>query len=237
MIESAILLSAGRGERLRPLTDTIPKPLIPVAGKPLIVYHIEKLARLGIKQIIINISYLAKEIQSALGNGEKFGVSIQYSSEPELLETGGGVLKAMSFLNNSHLPFFVISSDIYTDYAFEKQIQAAFVQNFLTQNLSAHLILTPNPSYHPTGDFQIDHENKILPKDTDSTQPNYTYASMGIYHQSLFEKHPPEPRFRLSPLLEKAVQKKQITGEIYFGQWYNVGTQSEYQMLRDIIEQ
>jgi len=235
MIDTAILLSAGKGERLKPLTDSIPKPLLCINQKPLIVYHIEKLAQIGIKNIIINISYLSEKIKFLLQNGHQFGVNIIYSEEPQALETGGGIVKALRLFKNPDNPFLVISSDIYTDYPFDKLIKKQWLQRFNQLQLEAHLVLVPNPPYHLEGDFTLQYDNQhefeyLQRIPIHSNTISYTYASFGVFHQRLFYgceiKH-----FRLSPLLFQGIDKQKITGEIYFGQWYNVGTVSEYETL------
>lgn len=215
MIHSAMILAAGRGERMRPLTDHTPKALIPVAGKPLIVYHLEKLSRLDIKNIIINISYLADNIREALGDGTQFDVNITYSYEPEALETGGGIYQALPLLGDK--PFLVISSDIFTDYDFG---------NLLNKNIKhlAHLILAPNPGYHPKGDFSLGSNGFV------KNIPEYTYASMGVFHPNLFRRCQPG-RFSVVPLLIKAIANQQVTGELYQGLWHNVGTIEELKLL------
>jgi MurNAc alpha-1-phosphate uridylyltransferase len=235
MIDTAILLSAGRGVRLRPLTDSLPKPLLPVNHKPLIVYHIEKLAKAGLKNIIVNTHYLAEKLKASLQNGHQFGVNIIYSDEHEILETGGGILKALTLFKNSNNPFLVISSDIFTDYSFDALIDSTFLKNFNQLQLQAHLILVPNPAYHLKGDFNIDthpqpalnYLHRIQPH---SKTTSYTYASFGVFHQRLFYNCE-STHFRLSPLLYRGIDDQKITGEIYFGQWYNVGTMPEYEAL------
>ena len=214
-MRSAMILAAGRGERMRPLTDHIPKALIPIAGKPLIVYHLEKLSRLNIKNIMINISYLAENIREALGDGSQFDVNITYSYESEALETGGGIYQALPLLGPE--PFLVISSDIYTDFDFK---------NLLDKDIKslAHLILVPNPKYHPRGDFSLDKNGIIY------NTPEYTYASMGIFHPDLFLGCQPG-RFSVVPLLQKAMNNQKVTGELYQGLWHNVGTMEELRLV------
>lgn len=218
----AILLAAGRGERLRPLTDTLPKPLIPINGKPLIVYHLEKLSSIGIKDVVINVSYLADQIRDTLGDGKKFGLKILYSFEPEALETGGGIFQALPLLGDN--PFLVISSDIYTDFPFE-----SLLTDHGDKTSLAHLILVPNPSYHPKGDFSLDAAGRI------TNTPEYTYASMGLIHPDFFKGCTPG-RFALAPLLREAAEQKRVTGDIYKGIWYNVGTLEEVQLLEQFAK-
>jgi MurNAc alpha-1-phosphate uridylyltransferase len=215
-ITSAILLSAGRGERLRPYTDHIPKPLISVAGKPLIIHHLEKLSQIGIKNVVINISYLAEKIQNTLGDGSQFNLNITYSYEPQALETGGGIFQALSLLGDQ--PFLVISSDIYTDYDFKNLLNKSFSH-------LAHLILTPNPDYHTKGDFSVQEDGFL------NNTPQYTYANIGLFHPDFFKECTRE-KFPLAPLLRKAIDQHQVTGELYKGLWYNIGSVEEWEKLK-----
>lgn len=219
-MNSAIILCAGRGERMRPLTDTTPKALLPVKGKPLVVHHLEKLSSIGIKNIVINISHLADQIKKTLGDGSSWGVKIQYSEEPTPLETGGGIFQALPLLGNK--PFLAISGDIYTNYPFENLLTFPEDGAYL-----AHLILVPNPSYHPNGDFSITKNNFL------SNQPEYTYASMGVLHPTLFS-HCKPGKFRLAPLLREAIDRQKATGELYQGLWHNVGTVKEWEILNKL---
>lgn len=222
----AILLSAGRGERLRPLTDTVPKPLILVNKKPLIIYHLEKLASAGIKEVVINISHLADQMRDTLGDGKKFNLNIIYSYEPEALETGGGILQALPLLGDK--PFLVISSDIYTDFPFEKlchpEERAAQRRISLDGSVLAHLVLAPATDYLPEGDFSLNSDGFV------SNTPQYTYANIGLYHPDFFKGCTPG-NFPLGPLLRKAVEQRLVTGERYEGLWYNVGTLEELQKI------
>lgn len=213
----AILLSAGRGERMRPLTDTIPKALIPIKDKALIIHQLEKLASIGIKDVVINISHLADKMRNTLGDGKKFNLNIHYSYEPEMLETGGGIFNALPLLGNE--PFLVISSDIYTDYPYEKLVTLA--KGFTSL---AHLVLVPNPDYNTQGDFSLDSNGLI------SNTPEHTYASISLCHPDLFKGCTPG-RFRLAPLFREAAERHLVTGELYPGHWYNVGTMEELKKI------
>ncbi len=216
----AMLLAAGRGKRLSPLTDEIPKPLLKVNGQPLIAYHLINLARLGITDIVINISYLADLIKNTLGSGRQYGVNIHYSYEPVLLETGGGIYQALPLLGAE--PFLVVSADIWTDYPFA-QLPAKIT------NL-AHLVLVPNPDFHPAGDFGYEKNGLLNLQDA----KKYTFGNIGIYHPDLFADCRPG-YFRLGDLLFSAIKKQQITGEIYRGKWFNVGTIAEFTQLQKIF--
>lgn len=219
----AMILAAGRGLRLRPLTDTTPKPLILVAGKPLIVYQILKLAKIGIKEIVINVSYRAKQIIDTLGDGRAYGVKIDYSFEPTALETGGGICQALPILGPD--PFIVLSADVWIDF---------FLERLLSHSLSnfalAHLVLVDNPNFHPQGDFHLT-DNGLLSLD----QPTkLTFASLGIYDPALFTGK--SGSFPLSSVLCEYIAKKKITGEFYKGSWFNVGTATELERLNSYLK-
>jgi MurNAc alpha-1-phosphate uridylyltransferase len=221
----AMILAAGRGLRLRPLTDNTPKPLIPVADKPLIVHQVLKLAKIGIKEIVINVSYQAKQIIASLGDGRAYGVKIDYSFEPTALETGGGICQALSILGPN--PFMVLSTDIWTDYPLEQ-----LLSHSLNKSTLAHLILVNNPSFHPQGDFHLI-QNSLLSLDGTSTK--FTFASLGIYHPDLFVNK--SGTFPLSSLLYEYIAEKKITGECYKGLWFNIGTPTELERLNAYLAQ
>ncbi len=206
----AMILAAGRGERLRPLTDKIPKPLVPLAGKPLIVYLIERLRNSGFKEIVINVSYLADQIMQTLGTGEKFGVKIEYSIEPETggLETGGGIFRALPLLSD---PFIVVNGDIWTDYPFENLN--------LPENKLGFLVLVNNPPHNPQGDFHLS-AGRIV---TEASHEKLTFSGIGIYHKKLFANCQ-DGKFRLAPLLRLASEKNLLSGQHYSGEWCDVGS-------------
>ena len=208
----AIILSAGRGERLRPLTDTIPKPLVEINGKALIEYHLEKLAKAGIKEVVINHAWLGEKIEQKLGNGEKYGLNITYSPESTGgLETAGGIINALDKLTDGNTPFLVINGDVFTDYDFN-----ALIKIKLTKPILAHLILVENPSFKQTGDFGL--ENGRL-----NEQQDYTFSGISLLHPNLF-KNIKLDRLKLAPIFRKAIQNKQVTGSLYQGFWNDVGT-------------
>lgn len=221
----AMILAAGRGLRLRPLTNKRPKPLISIDNQPLIVHQVIKLAHIGIKTIIVNVSYQAKQIIETLGNGQAYGVKIEYSFEPVALETGGGICQALTLLGSD--PFIVLSADIWTDFPLE---------NLLSHRLDsfalAHLILVDNPNFHPQGDFHLTH-NGLL--DLDNPSSKLTFANLGIYHPDLFRGK--SGTFPLSSLLYKYIAEKKITGEYYKGLWFNIGTPTELEHLNDYLKQ
>ena len=213
----AMILAAGRGERLRPLTDEMPKPLISVAGKPLIERHIETLVAAGFTELVINHAWLGEKIEAALGDGTRFGATISYSPEGDQgLETGGGIFHALSLLSggNGDDPFLVINGDVVTDFDFHKLRTTQHIQ---TDNL-AHLVLVQNPVFHPEGDFSL--EGGMV-KSTGNSQ--YTFSGIGVYHSRLFADCQ-NGVFPLAPLLRRAMDMGQVSGELYNGLWVDVGT-------------
>ncbi|NLG76248.1 MAG: nucleotidyltransferase family protein [Xanthomonadaceae bacterium] len=206
----AMILAAGRGERMRPLTDTLPKPLLRVGGKPLIQYHIEALAAAGIREIVINLAWKGALLRDALGDGTRFDVALQYADEgSEALETGGGILNALPLLGRD--PFVVVSGDVWTRFAF------ASLDGRLAPSDVAHLVLVPNPSFNPGGDFSL-RDGRI------GTEGEcQTYANIGVFHPSFFEGCE-SGRFPIAPLMRKWANAGRVSGELYLGPWRNVGT-------------
>ena len=206
----AMLLAAGRGERLRPLTDTVPKPLAEVAGKPLIVYHLEALAGAGIRDLVINLSWLGGRIRSALGSGAQHGVRIAYSEEgPEPLEAGGGIFRALPLLGPE--PFLVVNADIWTDMDFSGCSK-------LEHDAEARIVLTANPPHHPRGDFGVD-DGLVVARESD----RFTYTGVGLYRPEFFAGCRPG-KFPLLPLLQRAITARRLRGKVFPGQWYDVGS-------------
>jgi MurNAc alpha-1-phosphate uridylyltransferase len=221
-IQKAMILAAGRGERMRPLTDTTPKPLLEVGNKPLIVWHIEHLVEAGFQEIVINIAHLGYKIPEALGNGSQWGVTLHYSDEQEegALESAGGIVKALPLLGNT--PFLVVNGDVWCNYTFNHF-------KTLPEGIVSHLILVPNPEHNPHGDFAL--------KDGKVTNAKaYTFSGIGYYHPKLFEgvtygKSP------LAPLLRQAIERGEVTGELYTGEWRDIGTPERLERLRlDLLE-
>lgn len=204
-----MLLAAGRGERMRPATDHTPKPMLEVAGRPLIEHAINRLARAGIKDLVINHAWLGHRIVESLGDGRALGVRIRYSAEPPgALETGGGIRHALSLLGSE--PFVVCNADLWCDYDFTG---LALAPEFL-----CHLVLVPNPAHHPEGDFhlrngRVDNEG----------EPRLTFSGIGVYRPALFRRRPPG-RFPLAPLLREAMAEHAVSGERFDGVWNDVGT-------------
>jgi len=205
----AIILSAGRGNRMRPLSDHTPKPLLMIAGKPLIVYHLESFAKAKIHDIIINLGHLGEKLALALGDGSRFGVNIEYSYEEPVLETGGAIVKVLSKLGSD--PFVVISADIFTDFPFERFKRPL--------EKLAHLILVDNPPHHRRGDYALI-ENKFV---SETGEPLFNFAGMGVYRPELFSGSP-KGILRLPDLFKQPFKDRQITGEYYAGLWHNIGT-------------
>ena len=205
----AMLLAAGRGERLRPLTDTLPKPLMEVGGRALIVWHLAALARAGIREVIINLSWLGTRLRAALGDGRDFGVSINWRDEgPIPLETGGGIFRALPLLGPE--PFLVVNADIWTDIDFGRLR--------LPQEAHAHLVLIANPAHHPRGDFGLVGKRVI-----NSESERFTYSGVGVYSPEFFAGCS-AGRFPLLPLLNRAIAASRLSGEVHPGQWCDVGT-------------
>lgn len=214
----AMILAAGRGERCRPLTDTIPKPLIEVQGEALIVRHIKRLKAIGVEDIVINLAHLGEKIQRALGQGDAWGVNIRYSFEPEgALETGGGIHKALPLLGPH--PFLMLNGDVYTDYPLENLS--------LANDQLAHLVLVPNPDFNLQGDFHLSANGAKVKR---VGLPNYTLSGIAVYHPKLLQGAS-SGRFSVVPFLDAAMQADRVTGEIYTGLWRDVGTLERYHAL------
>jgi len=217
----ALILAAGRGERMRPLTETLPKPLLRVGGHCLIEYHLHALARAGVRDIVINHSWLGQQIVDYLGDGRRYEVTIHYSAEGETpLETAGGIIQALPLLGEA--PFILVNGDIWTDYDFTG----------LPQTLAdkAHLVLVDNPVHHREGDFALD--DTMLR----NTGNKLTYSGIGVYSPALFHGLPTGVR-PLAPLLRAAIDRGEITGEWYRGQWWDIGTPERLRELDTRLQQ
>lgn len=216
----AIILAAGRGNRLRPLTDSLPKPLVTINGMSLIEYHLYALATTEIRRVVINHAWLGDKIETKLGNGRRYGVIIDYSPEPEGgLETAGGIVQALPKLTDGNMPFLVVNGDIFTDFNFQEICQMS-----LPEGILAHLVLIPTPSYKASGDFGLEN-GKVLP------QGQYTFAGISVLHPKLFAEVVPG-KVPLAPLLREAMQREQVTGEIYQGNWEDIGTLERLEQAR-----
>jgi len=217
----AMILAAGRGERLRPLTDTLPKPLVEIAGKPLIEYHIESLARAGFGEIVINQGHLGDMLPPIIGDGSRWNITIYWSDEqPEALETGGGIHKALPLLGSS--PFLVINGDIWTDYPFSRlrAIKCSW----------AHLVMIPNPPQHPEGDFALNNA-----RIKNQGENRLTFSGIGVYHPRLFDDCT-AGKFSVVPLLRSAMENQLVTGEKYAGKWEDIGTSERLEAIRKLLQ-
>ena len=217
----AMILAAGRGERLRPLTDTTPKPLLEVTGRSLIDYHLDRLANAGFREIVINLAHHGDLIQNTLGKGSTWGLKIHYSPEPPgALDTGGGIQQALPLLGES--PFAVINGDVFSDYPVAR-LRAIKCDH-------AHLVLVPNPEHHPQGDFALQggHVSR-------EGQVKYTFSGISVYHPRFFDCAP-GGRHSVVPMLRNAMDLQQVTGEIYRGVWHDIGTLERLEKLRGLMQ-
>jgi Nucleoside-diphosphate-sugar pyrophosphorylase involved in lipopolysaccharide biosynthesis/translation initiation factor 2B, gamma/epsilon subunits (eIF-2Bgamma/eIF-2Bepsilon) len=222
----ALVFAAGLGERMRPLTDHTPKPLLEAGGKPLIAWHLEKLAAIGVREVVVNISWLAECFPERLGDGSAWGLRLHYSHEgPAPLETGGGILHALPLLGED--PFLAVNGDIWTDYDFDRLPREPAGD--------AHLVLVDNPEHHPQGDFVLDDEGRVHA----DGGARLTFSGIGVYRPSLLlgwrdtvDGDPGDPpRFRLAPLLRAAMARAAASGEHHRGRWTDVGTPERLQAL------
>jgi MurNAc alpha-1-phosphate uridylyltransferase len=212
-----MILAAGRGERMRPLTDHTPKPLLRVADKPLLQYHIEALVAAGVREIVINLAWKGTMIREALGDGASLGARLQYSDEGDTaLETGGGVFKALPLLGTEQ--FIVVSGDVWTDFPLGRLV------NLLRPNDIAHFVVVPNPDFHARGDFAL-RDGRFV-----SEGPRYTYANIGVFRPEFFEGCRPG-KFALAPLMFEWIARGRVSGEFYEGRWRNVGTPEQLEQL------
>ncbi len=220
---SAIILAAGRGERMRPLTDARPKPLLTVGGRALIEWQVERLVAGGFTDLVVNHSHLGQQIEEALGSGTRFGARIRYSHEPRALETAGGVAQALGLLGDA--PFAVVSGDIYTefDYASLAPRMASMARDPAAH--AAHFVLVDNPPFHPEGDMGL--ASGRVTRDG----PRLTYANIAVYHPSLFAGIVPGTALRLFPWAYAFVEAGRVTGEHYRGTWDNLGTPGQLAAL------
>jgi MurNAc alpha-1-phosphate uridylyltransferase len=214
----ALILAAGRGERLRPLTDYTPKPLLQVGRRPLIEYIIADLSRAGFSELVVNLAHLGEQIQTRLGDGSRFGMHVTYSQEGEdALETGGGIRQALPLLGDG--PFLVVNGDVATDFPY------ASLRN--RPDGLAHLVMVENPHHHPQGDFALQGD-----KVTAVGEPKYTFSGIGVYRPELFAGRQ-SGKFPLAPLLREAMAKGLVSGQIYPGFWMDIGT---IERLRELDE-
>lgn len=213
----AMILAAGRGTRLQPYTDTTPKPMLNVAGRPLIEHQLEWLKAAGVAEVIINLHHLGEQIEAHVGDGRRFGMAVRYSVEDELLETGGGIVKALPLLGTE--PFWILNGDIFTDYAL------ANFRRDLPDGSLAHLLLTPTPDFRAAGDFEWVN-GRVTSRGT-----TYVYCGIALLHPSLFDGCSVQP-FSLADLYFEAIERRELTGEIWKGQWTDIGTPDQLQALQ-----
>lgn len=235
----AMILAAGRGNRLRPLTDSIPKPLVPLCGKPLIEYHIEKLVAAGVEEIVINHAWLGEQIEQTLGNGERWGVTIHYSPEPEGgLETAGGIINALPLLGDA--PFLVINGDVYCEFDFAELIEQA---GSLDESRLAHLVLVPSPEFNAKGDFGLAqngaHDSVQNAAQKNSTgrvlaEGEYTFAGLSVLHPGLF-KNMDVGFIKLAPILRDAMNANLVSGQLYEGLWSDIGTLERLEAMENTL--
>lgn len=212
-VERALIFAAGYGKRMRPLTEVTPKPLLEVAGKPLIQHHIEKLVDCGIRDLVINTHWLADRLFEVLGNGQQFGAKIQWSHEPEILETGGGMRHALPLLGSDN--FMVVNGDVWTDYPLSGLLKIELEPE------SAHLVMVPNPQQHQAGDFGIDGRSRLSAE----ILPKRTYAGIGMFTPGFVRRFGPDRcAFPLLEALQAGMACGKVTAELYQGDWEDVGT-------------
>ena len=229
----AMILAAGRGERMRPLTDHMPKPLLTVRGKPLIEWHLLALARAGVREVVVNTAWLEPAISAALGDGGRFGITIRYSTEGRdhgaALETAGGIATALPLLiEQADDPFWLVSGDIYAPtFGFDP----AAVRRFAQGDAQAHLWLVANPPFHPQGDFGLDAQGLALADAPGPDGRRWTYANLALCRASLVAGVVPGTKRALGPLLFDAMRRRRISAEVYAGAWENVGTPTQLEAL------
>ncbi|WP_321935010.1 N-acetylmuramate alpha-1-phosphate uridylyltransferase MurU [Paraburkholderia sp. J8-2] len=225
---TAMIFAAGRGERMRPLTDTCPKPLLAVGGKPLVVWQIERLAAAGYTRIVINHAWLGAQIEAALGDGARFGVMLHYSPEHDALETAGGIAQALPLIESNGTPevFLAVSGDVYSAYDFARlnphaQALAAQAQPGM------HLVMVPNPPFHPKGDFALNADGRLALEGA----PRYTFGNIGLYDTRMFRDLAPGTKRALTPYYRESIAQGRVSGELYEGVWENVGTPAQLEAL------
>jgi MurNAc alpha-1-phosphate uridylyltransferase len=210
----AMILAAGRGERMRPLSDRTPKSLLVVGGKPLIVWHIEKLAAAGFAEIVINHAHLGAMIEGAVGTGARFGVRIAYSREVKALETAGGIAQALPLLGNA--PFAAVNADVFSDFDYARLVRA--IEQLDPDQRVAHLVLVANPEHHVQGDFALHGERVVLDGE------RYTFSGIAAYHPAMFGAIPRGAEARLAPLIRDEIVMRRVSGEHHAGLWRDIGT-------------
>jgi len=223
----AMILAAGRGERMRPLSDELPKPLLMAGGKPLVVWQIERLVSAGFEEIVINVAHLGGIIETALGDGRKFGASIRYSREIEPLEVAGGIATALPMLGDGIV--LVVSGDIHTEFDYASLSARAGAMAATDQAPHLHMVMVPNPAYHPGGDFVLNRDRLTLNGSNGAQRT--TFGNIALYRTSLFRQLPPGKKLRMLPLYRDWIARGWASGELFIGHWANVGTAAELSRL------
>jgi MurNAc alpha-1-phosphate uridylyltransferase len=223
----AMILAAGRGERMRPLSDELPKPLLMAGGKPLVVWQIERLVSAGFGEIVINVAHLGGIIETALGDGRKFGASIRYSREVEPLEVAGGIATALPMLGDGIV--LVVSGDIHTEFDYASLAARAGVMAATDQAPHLHMVMVPNPAYHPGGDFVLNRDRLTLNGSNGAQRT--TFGNIALYRTSLFRQLPPGKKLRMLPLYRDWIARGWASGELFIGRWANVSTTAELSCL------
>jgi MurNAc alpha-1-phosphate uridylyltransferase len=222
-LKTAMIFAAGRGERMRPLTDLCPKPLLPVGGKPLIMWQIERLAAAGVETIVINHAWLGDQIESALGNGSQWGVELRYSAETEALETAGGIARARHLIGDG--VFIAVSGDVFCDFDYATLRERASTLTSMPSP-GMHLVMVRNPPFHPKGDFALNDGTLAL-----EGEPRYTFGNIGLYDTRMFDDLAPGTRRALTPYYRETIAAGRASGELYEGRWENVGTPAQLRAL------
>lgn len=218
----AMILAAGRGERMRPLTDRHPKPLLKVDGRALIEWHIEALKDAGIKDILINTSWLGDQIPEYLGDGAYWGVNLTFSHEPDALETAGGIRKALSFFNDE--PFIVVNGDVWSEYNYKGLLKQP--------RKLAHIVLVPNPEHNTGGDFHLRDDGLVIAEGDNK----YTFSGIGVYQPEVFAELSEDDSYPLAPILRELMVEAEVTGELYQGRWHDIGTPERLESLNQSFQ-
>ncbi|TNE78998.1 MAG: nucleotidyltransferase family protein [Gammaproteobacteria bacterium] len=223
----AMILAAGFGERLRPLTNDTPKPLLKIANKPLIQYHVERLVEAGVRELVINTSWLGDQIESFLGDGSRFGARILWSRESEPLETGGGIRRALPLLGGE--PFLVINGDIWTHYPLQSLVEREW-----SEEMDAHLVLVPNPPHHPAGDFTLDAQHCV--RYAQAGEDTYTFSGISVMRPEIFALHSSaSERFPIRDVLASGIRGGYVSGEVYRDTWWDVGTLERLEAVNALV--
>jgi MurNAc alpha-1-phosphate uridylyltransferase len=226
----AMILAAGRGERMRPLSDTTPKPLLRVGGKPLIVWQIERLVASGFSALVVNVAHRGEMIVETLGDGSRYGATIRYSREPEPLEVAGGIATAFPLLGEGVA--LIVSGDVYTEYDYAALRERAAAMSAAATPPHLHMVMVPNPSYHPAGDFGLVDGRLVL-----DGAARWTYGNIALYRTALFAQLPRLERLQILPLYRDWIARGWASGELFTGFWANVGTAEELSSLDRALQQ